>query len=358
MVASIIPNLIAPDLVSTQAIDNRVGMVNILQFAYGSDKGQVKNGQVFASALGYTHMDSSYTSSSIDGEVLAAVDGEYRLAFTPVTEGSLRVVKADGSKVDAVLEDRLTGVISGVEDGDIAYYAYDNETVPVQSPQLKMDIKSLPIVAQSRKLSAIWAFDASYELSKEYGSSMQDLLTTQATAEIAAEIDNEITMDLYRAANAGPEIAWSRIQPTGVSVSEHYDSFYAKVIEGSNAIFGATQRARANFLVGGLGVDSVLKVMRNFEASEDTSAVGPHYTGTLGGTIKCYVNPNFGPNEFVLGYKGPSMIDAGYIYAPYMPVLTTGMVSLADFSMQQGWATMYGKKIVNPRLYIKGRIDG
>ena len=157
-------------------------MVNILQFAYGSDKGQVKNGQVFASALGYTHMDSSYTSSSIDGEVLAAVDGEYRLAFTPVTEGSLRVVKADGSKVDAVLEDRLTGVISGVEDGDIAYYAYDNETVPVQSPQLKMDIKSLPIVAQSRKLSAIWAFDASYELSKEYGSSMQDLLTTQATA--------------------------------------------------------------------------------------------------------------------------------------------------------------------------------
>lgn len=134
--------------------------------------------------------------------------------------------------------------------------------------------------------------------------------------EIEQEIDNEITMDLYRIANAGPEVVWSRVQPVGVSASEHYDSFYNKVVEGSNQIFAATRRARANFMVCGLGVDAVLKCMRNFQASEDMSAVGPHFVGTLGGVIKCYVNPNYDTNTFVLGYKGPNMMDAGYVYAP------------------------------------------
>jgi hypothetical protein len=35
--------------------------------------------------------------------------------------------------------------------------------------------------------------------------------------EIEQEIDNEITLDLQRIANAGPEIQWSRVQPVGVN---------------------------------------------------------------------------------------------------------------------------------------------
>ena len=158
---------------------------------------------------------------------------------------------------------------------------------------------------------------------------MHQLLATQATAEIEQEIDNEITMDLYRIANAGPEIVWNRMAPTGVDVVTHYDSFYTKVVEGSNQIFAATRRVHANFMVCGLNVSSVLKCMRNFDNSEDLTAVGPHFIGTLNG-IKCYVNPNYDADVFVLGYKGPTLVDAGYIWAPYMPVATTGMITLPD----------------------------
>ena len=188
---------------------------------------------------------------------------------------------------------------------------------------------------------------------------MQQLLATQATAEIEQEIDNEITLDLLRIANAGPEISWSKVQPIGVNVVDHYDSFWNKIVEGSNVIYGATKRARANFMICGLGVDAVVKTMRNFVPAEDLTAVGPHFIGTLGGQIKVYVNPFYAPNEFVLGYKGSTMMDAGYVYAPYMPVMTTGMVTLADdFAAREGWATMYGKKAINPRLYVRGHIDG
>ena len=110
-------------------------------------------------------------------------------------------------------------------------------------------------------------------------------------------------------------------------------------------------------MICGLNVDAVLKCMRNFEAVKDESAIGPHFVGTLGGQIKVYVNPNYDPDEFVLGYKGPNMLDAGYVYCPYMPVMTTDMITLADdFASRQGFATMYGKKAINPRLYVKGRI--
>ena len=102
---------------------------------------------------------------------------------------------------------------------------------------------------------------------------MQQLLATQAVSEIQQEIDNEITSDLYRIANAGPEVVWSRIQPVGVSQVDHYDSFWAKIIEGGNQIFAATKRSHANFMVCGLGVDAVLKCMRNFEANEDLTAI-------------------------------------------------------------------------------------
>lgn len=339
--------------------DNRVGMVNILEYQYGSDKGSAKAGQTFASPLGYQGMNPYYTTASVDGEALDA--GNPYLAYTPVKPDTLRVIKPDGTVDTGVtVKDAFTGELDGtITAGSMAYYLYDNETIPVTAPQIKLNIKSLPIETKSRKLTAIWAFDAAYELEKEYGQSAQQLLATQATAEIAQEIDNEITLDLYRIANAGPQIAWSRIQPVGVNIVDHYDSFWNKIVEGSNEIYAATRKCRANFMICGLNVDAVLKCMRNFVASEDMTAIGPHFIGTLGGQIKCYVNPNYDPDEFVLGYKGSNMMDAGYVYAPYMPVMTTGMISLPDdFGSREGWATMYGKKAINPRLYVKGRIQG
>lgn len=357
MVGTLVPSLIASDLVSVQALDNKVGTINILQYQYGTTKGSAKAGETFASPLGYQGMNPTYTSSAVDGEDLfAGADGKYYLQYTPVKAGTVRVIDATGAVKTVDLVDAFTGEISGVADGDKAYYLYDNETAPVTAPQIKLDIKSLPVETKSRKLSAIWSFDAQYELMKEYGQEMQQLLATQATAEIEQEIDNEITLDLYNVANAGPEITWSRVQPHGVNIVDHYDSFWNEIVKGSNAIYNATRKAHANFMVCGLNVDAVLKTMRNFDSANDTTSVGPHYIGSIG-NIKCYVNPNYDADTFVLGYKGNNFLDAGYVYCPYMPILTTGMVTLADdFGSREGWATSYGKKVVNPRLYIKGRI--
>ena len=62
-----------------------------------------------------------------------------------------------------------------------------------------------------------------------------------------------------------------------------------------------------NFMICGLGVASVIEIMRNFTSS-GTTVAGPHFIGTLG-NIKVYVNPDYPTNEYVLGYKGSNMFD-------------------------------------------------
>lgn len=160
MVSTLIPTMIAPEVVSTQAIDNRVGMINIIEYQYGSDKGSAKAGQTFASPLGYQGMNPYYTTASVDGEALDPSNPF--LAYTPVKPDTLRVILPNGT-VDAgvTVKDAFTGELDGtITAGSMAYYLYDNETIPVTAPQIKLNIKSLPVETKARKLAAIWSFDA------------------------------------------------------------------------------------------------------------------------------------------------------------------------------------------------------
>lgn len=172
------------------------------------------------------------------------------------------------------------------------------------------------------------------------------------------EIDTEIVQDLVRLAGAGTELTWNKIPPTGVNILDHYDSFWVKLTEGAKTIFQATQRVQPNFIVCGTNVSAVIEVMRNFDGTGADNSVGPHFIGTLGGKYKVYVAPLIDEDTFVMGYKGSNFLETGYIYAPYQLILTTDLLMPADFKGQQGYATCYGKKMVNSKMYLRGKIVG
>lgn len=365
MVASVIPNTIAPELVSVQAMDAKAGMISYLRFVYGDKKGKAAAGQMFNNSLYHGQSVADYSASTISDEPLVASDGTtaVTLSFYPVIPGTLTIgantddghgkIGGGDGKIDYA-----TGVITGltVAEGDTANYEYDNETAPVKVPQINLELAQVPIFAKSRKLAAYWGFDAAYDLKKQYGEEVSSLMAVQAAGEIAYEIDTEIVMDLYNQAGAGADLVWSKTAPHGVSLVDHYDSFWAKLVEGDAAIFGATQRFSPNFICCGINVLAVMQVMRNFSGDGAGNGVGPHFAGTLGGKYKVYVVPAMGANDFVMGYKGTNFLETGYVYAPYMPVLSTDLLTLANMTGQQGYATSYGKKMVNNKLYIKGHI--
>ena len=60
--------------------------------------------------------------------------------------------------------------------------------------------------------------------------------------------------------------------------------------------------------------------------------------------IKCHFNLSQ-INDLIKQYKD-------------MPVATTQMLMLADFQGQVGWATSYGKTILNQNMYVSGKISG
>lgn len=141
-------------------------MINILEYQYANNKGAAVNGQTFASPLAYQGTDVDYSSAKVTHEGVDVLndDGSYTPKWKPV-RGKGYVIGADGPVEITVNEDgNFTNVVVGNE---ITYY-YDNETVPVDAPSIKLDIRSLPVETKSRKLKAIWSFDAQYELTKEW----------------------------------------------------------------------------------------------------------------------------------------------------------------------------------------------
>lgn len=368
MVASVIPNTIASDIVSVQAMDAKAGMISYLRFVYGTNKGKVKAGQMFNNSLYHGASDPEYSSRQITGEPL--VTG-VSLSSVPVLAETLSVVGADGNEIaytvadgvatldNGVTIDLTTGEVAGTEvtvDDNIAVnYEYNNEDAPVDVPEINLELAQLPIFAKSRKLAAYWGFDAAFDLKQQYGEDVTSLMASQAAGEISYEIDTEICLDLYRQAGSEME-PWSKTQPMGVNLVDHYDSFWAKLTEGANRMVGITQRFTPNFIICGINVAAVIEVMRNFTAAAASNAVGPHLIGTLGGKYKVYVVPQMDADAYVLGYKGSNFLESGYVYAPYMPCLSTQILTLANFQGQQGYATSYGKRMVNNKLYIRGKI--
>lgn len=326
MITGVIPNLIASDIVSTQAMESKAWIVSYLRYNYGSDKGSTTRGTMFNNSLYTGRSDSHYSSREVfEEQVVDSVNFEY----SPILPATIRLTLPDGTQyidngtgeiVDPTTSavkgtiDYTTGAFSCTDavDGTIATYEYNNEQVPdLQVPEITISLAQIPIYAKSRKLAAYWGFDAAYDLKQQYGEDIVNVMSTQAAAEISYEIDTEIVNDLVRLAGAGPELTWNRIPPTGVNIIDHYDSFWVRLTEGAKMIFQATQRVTPNFIVCGTNVSAVIECMRNFDGTGAMDSVGPHFIGTLGGKYKVYVVPLMEENTFVLGYKGSNFLETG-----------------------------------------------
>ena len=56
--------------------------------------------------------------------------------------------------------------------------------------------------------------------------------------------------------------------------------------------------------------------------------------------------------KVIIGHKGASLLDTGYIYAPYVPMqLTPTIYNAENFAPVKGIITRYAKKMVNNRYY-------
>ena len=389
VISATVPNLIAHDLVSVQPMNAKHGAIFYLKYLYGNNKGSIIQGADMNSPFTGVDGATNFSNDVIDGETIGTGDGattsfSTSLAYTPVRPRSA-VVYANGIAVARAVKSEagvdtleaiegsgyagtidlasgavtLTAGTAPATDATISvHYRYDMDMTTVGFSQVDLDLASISLEAFPRKLRARWLLDAGFELQKMKGIDAESELVTAMSNEIKFEIDGELLKELYRQA-AWTGFTWDCQMPgTYLSYTEYKRTIIDLFTEMSNKIFMGTKRVGANFIVAGVNVCNIIETLPDFNAdSLGTKQInGPHKIGKLANKWDVYKNPFYGDNNFILGYKGSSWLDAGFVYAPYMPLYATPTQVLDDFIFRKGLATSYGQVMLNNKLYAKGSI--
>ena len=218
-------------------------------------------------------------------------------------------------------------------------------------PELNITIDKDTVEAKTRKLKTVWTPESAQDFKSYHGIDIEAELTALMSQEIALEVDREILADLL---NVGSQITHSFDQgaATNYNYLDRHVALMQRILLESNNIMRDTLRGKANWIVTSPEVASILETLKEFRpyGGQVFSGVNPSgigARGTLLNQIEVYVDPIFPSNKILLGYKGASVIDSGYYYAPYIPVeLTPVVYDPYDFTPRRGLLTRYATKLV------------
>lgn len=380
IVSLAIQNTILPEIVSVQPMTTAAQLLPIMELRYGTTKGNVTEGDLVLDSTGAGKTNKNYDSNVIENQVIGSGVQNYLAPFTPIDAGTVKVVKANGTVItddgkgaltDGGTINYATGEVrlnAAASEGDTISYTYNNSIVPNylyneldghnqhQVGDVTIGIRPELIEAQEHKLRAVYALTAAYKINKEYGVDMPLEFEKQVANEMNKERERMVMGDIFAQAAGGNSVVWSATPRPGVSDAEHVESLPIAINLATAEIYNRTNgNLTPNFMVAGANVIAYLAKSKVFEANEAPKNGGSFMAGKLG-TLTVYQTPAIGTNDFFIGGIGNDFWQAGYIVGDYMPITYTNPVTLADFTTQSGWVSIYGKKMVNPQLYIRGRI--
>ena len=241
-------------------------------------------------------------------------------------------------------------------------------------PEIDIKVDSVAVTAVTKKLKAKWSPELGQDLNAYHNLDAEVELTSILSEQIALEIDREIVNDLIQGSTAGTYY-WSRSpglfvnRTTGEelgataaapdftgTVSEWYETLIETINDVSAQIHRKTLRGGANFLVTSPEVANILEFTAGFRANvtadADRGTVGAVNVGSVSKKFDVYVDPYFPRNVVLVGRKGGSFLESGYVYAPYVPLQVTPTIfGTEDFVPRKGVMTRYAKKMVRPDMY-------
>lgn len=149
------------------------------------------------------------------------------------------------------------------------------------------------------------------------------------------EIDTEAVNLLV--ANAGTEVdlVWSKTQPIGVSLRDHYESFLNQIEIAKAKVYKRTKKFAPTFMIIAADVLPVLSMINSFQAASTAKINGPYFAGSVGG-LKVFVHPGMEDGHYVIGVNNNELQATAGVFAPYMPVVPTQLLGFADGAMSQG----------------------
>lgn len=251
----------------------------------------------------------------------------------------------------------------------IAWAQYDSLELETEIGEVSFKLESVTVSVEERKLRATWSPELAQDVSAFHNIDAEAELTAILSEQIAAEIDREILRDLRKAApwQARWDVnGWKRIAPlsTNYTQKDWNQELFTKINQISAQIHKATLRGGANFIVVSSEISALFDNLEYFHVSDasaeqDQYNMGIEKIGSLNSRYQVYRDPYAPHWSMIIGHKGKSLLDTGYIYAPYVPMqLTPTMYNPMNFAPVKGIMTRYAKKVVNNKYYGHVRVDG
>jgi hypothetical protein len=248
------------------------------------------------------------------------------------------------------------------------YRRYEELEFEDKIGEVSFDLESVTVSVTERKLRAQWSPELAQDVAAFHNIDAEAELTALLSEQVAAEIDREILRDLRKGAawNLRWDYnGWRRLNLTTSYTQKDWNQTLITAINQLSAqIHKSTLRGGANWIVVSSEVSAIFDDLEYFHVSnaspeQDQFNMGIERVGTLQGRYQVYRDPYFPPNQILIGHKGTSLLDTGYIYAPYVPLqLTPTMYNPFNFTPIKGIMTRYAKKMVNNRFYARITVDG
>ena len=324
---------------------------------------------------------SGFDSEGIRGfEISGSGISNYYPAYTILSGENIRFVVevagaigADYTVANAVVSYQKQP--TDITRGDFEAPANDSDS---GIPELNVELRSVPIVAKTRKLKAQWTPEFAQDLNAYHSIDAEAELTSMLSEYISQEIDLEILDMLvenalttgYWSARIGYSWNGSGFTSSGLNAAverytqqQWFQTLGTQLQRVSNQIHTKTMRGGANFMVVSPDVATVLESIPGFAANgtgnEMQFAMGVSQVGSFANRYQVYKNPYMQENLILLGFKGSQFLESGAVYAPYIPLIMTPLVyDPKNFQPRKGVMTRYAKQMVRGEFYGKVYVHG
>lgn len=261
-----------------------------------------------------------------------------------------------------------TNIATGVTAFTVSFATYATLELETELAEVSFKLDEVVVSVEERKLRATWSPELAQDVSAFHNIDAEAELTAMLSEQVAAEIDREILRDLRKA--GAWHLRWDyqgwRKASSAASPYTQKDwnqTLITKINQVSAQIHKSTLRGGANFIVVSSEISAIFDDLEYFHVSDASSEqdqynMGIERIGSLSGRYQVYRDPYAPYYSMIIGHKGKSLLDTGYIYAPYVPLqLTPTMYNPFNFAPVKGIMTRYAKKIVNNRFYGHIRVD-
>jgi len=254
-----------------------------------------------------------------------------------------------------------------------------NSASQIVIPEFKVEMRSEPISAKTRKLKAQWTWEMAQDMDKFQSIDAEQELTSLMSEYVAMEIDLELldmlidsapTVEYWSAENNSFWNGNGFSAPVSVGAGGYYNTqgewfqtLGTKLQKVSNKISQLTLRGGANFMVISPTVSTIIESIPGYagdtNGDEDTYNFGSQKIGMLNSRYKVYKMPYITENLIFMGFKGASYLESGAVYSPYIPLMSTPTVfDPVTFTPNKAILTRYAKKVIRGEFYGKLYVSG